>query len=191
MSTYRHPEHAARSPLEHLPDDRPVAARRLVGPTARLERRVSARGQALVEFALVAPIFFLLLFAIIEGGRFILFYETLNNATREGARYAIVHGWNSSCPSGPMPPGEPHPPSRCYDPTGANVVQRVKDSAFGLLGTTVTVADWLDALATPRAPTQRPRPGFNVTASYTYQTILPLPLPPITISAESSLVINN
>jgi len=49
-------------------------------------------GQALVEFAIVAPVFFLLLFAIIEAGRFILYYETLNNATREGARYATVHG---------------------------------------------------------------------------------------------------
>ena len=71
------------------------------------KRGRTSAGQALVEFALVAPIFFLLLFGIIEAGRFILFYEALNNATREGARYAIVHGSNSSCPSGPMPPGDP------------------------------------------------------------------------------------
>ena len=32
----------------------------------------------------------------------------------------------------------------------------------------------------------------NVAASYTYGTLVPLvPLPPITISAESTLVINN
>ena len=99
---------------------------------------MGALGQAMVEFALVAPVFFLLLFAVIEGGRFILYYETLANATREGARYAIVHGWKSYCPSGPMPPGEATPIA-CYDPTGANVVKKVKDSAFGLLGTTVTV----------------------------------------------------
>ena len=45
---------------------------------------------------------------MIEGGRFILYYETLNNATREGARYAIVNGANALCtassgPTGPMP----------------------------------------------------------------------------------------
>jgi hypothetical protein len=156
---------------------------------------IGARGQALVEFALVAPVFFLLLFAVIEGGRFILFYETLANATREGARYGIVHGWKSYCPSGLMPPGEAIPIA-CYDPNGDNVIQRVKDSAFGLLGSTVMVVPtWLDPLCVPIPPPAQPNNGrdrcFRVTASYTYNTIIPLPLPPITMSAESSLVINN
>jgi Flp pilus assembly protein TadG len=140
----------------------------------------------MVEFALVAPLFFLLLFGVIEAGRFILYYETLNNATREGARYAIVHGSNSSCPSGPMPPGMTAP--ACYDPSGNNVVQRVRDSAFGLLGIGVTVdqANMWGAIGNGR--------GSNVTvsASYTYHSIIPLvPLPPITVAAESTLVINN
>jgi hypothetical protein len=140
-------------------------------------------GQALAEFALVAPIFFLLLFAIIEGGRFILFYQALNNAARDGARYAIVHGSNSSCPSGPMPPGET-PPS-CYDLAGANVVQRVKDAAFGILGPSVVVTPTWGALGNGREA------DVNVTAEYTYGTLVPIPFPAITIRAESSLVINN
>jgi hypothetical protein len=140
----------------------------------------------MVEFALVAPVFFLLLLGVIEAGRFILYYETLNNATREGARYAIVHGSNSFCPSGPMPPGMTAP--ACYDPTGDNVVQRVRDSGFGLLGTGVVVdqANMWQPIGNGR--------GSNVTvaASYTYESIVPLvPLPPITVSAESTLVINN
>jgi hypothetical protein len=138
-----------------------------------------------VEFALVAPVFFVLMFAVIEGARFILFYEALNNATREGARYAIVHGSNSFCPSGPMPPGETAPIS-CYDPTGAKVVQQVKDSAFGLLGSSVTVTPtW--------GPTGNGRDSdVSVAATYTYQPMIPLvPMPNITINAESRLVINN
>ena len=60
------------------------------------------RGQSLAEFALIAPLFFMLLFGIIEGGRFIFYYETLSNATREGARYAIVNGERSlTCSTGP------------------------------------------------------------------------------------------
>ena len=53
------------------------------------QRRSSrkSRGQALAEFALVAPVLFLIFFGIIEFGRFVLAYEELNNATREGARY--------------------------------------------------------------------------------------------------------
>lgn len=151
---------------------------------SRSSRRSRTAGQALVEFVLVAPVFFLLLFGIIEGGRFILYYQALNNATREGARYAIVHGSNSSCPSGPMPPGETAP--ACYDPAGDKVVQRVKDAAFGLLGDGVAV--------TPTWPgTQNARNSeVNVVATYTYNTLVPLvPLPSITIAAESTLVINN
>jgi len=147
-------------------------------------RRRRSTGQALAEFALVAPIFFLLLFMIIEGGRFILFYQALNNATREGARYAIVHGSNSSCPSGPMPPGI-DAPGGCYDAPGANVIQRVKDSAFGLLGTGVTVTPEWGALGNGRDADVR------VMATYTYSTLAPVPFPAITITAESRLVINN
>ena len=48
-------------------------------------------GQAMVEFALVLPIFLLILCGIIDFGW--LFYNqlSLNNACREGARYAVVN----------------------------------------------------------------------------------------------------
>ena len=152
-------------------------------PRQRVNRRRRV-GQALAEFALVAPVFFLLLFATIEGGRFILFYQALNNATREGARYAIVHGSNSSCPSGPMPPGQ-SPPLVCYDPTGENVIQRVKDSAFGLLGSGVVVTPTWTGLGNGRDS------DVTVAASYSYEPLVPLPFPEMTINAESRLVINN
>jgi Flp pilus assembly protein TadG len=79
-----------------------------VTPCSRQRRET--RGQALVEFALAAPIFFLLLLGILEGGRFIYQYETLNNAARAGVRYAIVHGAESMNPTGPPD-----------DPTGAGI----------------------------------------------------------------------
>ena len=144
-------------------------------------------GQALVEFALVAPIFFVLLFAIIEGGRFMIYYETLNNATREGARYAIVNGANTlGCASGPAAPN-----STPCDVVGNKVKARVKSAAFDILGTGVTVTpQWLKPDGTPgdngRGMT------VTVTADYTYHSLVPLvPLPAFTISAESTLVINN
>ena len=48
-------------------------------------------GQAMVEFALILPVFLLILCGIIDFGW--LFYNqlSLNNACREGARYAVVH----------------------------------------------------------------------------------------------------
>ncbi len=48
------------------------------------------RGQALVEFALIVPIFILLLMGILDFGRAVYAYSTLNNSAREAARQAIV-----------------------------------------------------------------------------------------------------
>ena len=145
-------------------------------------RRDRRMGQALVEFALVIPMFLLLLFIIIEGGRFILYYETLNNATREGARHAIVNGANSFDCTGPPAPAATGP----CDPTGADVIARVRSAAFGVLGNGVVVTPtWHDPADNGRGST------VTVTATYTYTSIIPVPLPAITVSAESSLVINN
>jgi hypothetical protein len=49
-------------------------------------------GQALVEMALVIPLFFLLLFGVIEMGRIGHAYITVSNAAREGARLATTGG---------------------------------------------------------------------------------------------------
>jgi len=46
------------------------------------------RGAALVEFSLVAILLFMLMFGIIEFGRYVAFVEGVNTATREGARFA-------------------------------------------------------------------------------------------------------
>lgn len=50
------------------------------------------RGTATVEFAVIAPVFFLLVLGIIEIGRMTMVQEILINAAREGARMAIVPG---------------------------------------------------------------------------------------------------
>jgi len=48
------------------------------------------RGAAVVEFALVAMIFFLLLLAIFEFGRLMFTWNSAVEATRRGARLAVV-----------------------------------------------------------------------------------------------------
>ena len=53
-------------------------------------------GATLVEYALVAPLLFLLLFAIIEFGIIVLSYNTISNAAREGARYGAVNPSDSA-----------------------------------------------------------------------------------------------
>lgn len=54
-------------------------------------------GQTLVEFALVLPVFLLMLFAVIDGGRYVYLTSTLSNAAREGARLGSVEAsWRGS-----------------------------------------------------------------------------------------------
>lgn len=54
-----------------------------------MRRYFSQRSQALIEFSLVSPVLLLLLFGIVDMGRGIFYYDTLNNAAREGARTAV------------------------------------------------------------------------------------------------------
>src|SRR6188472_942734 len=61
-----------------------------------LRRSRTRRGQALVEFALVLPIFVLFMVAIFDLGRAAFAYNTLTNAAREGARMAIVNQYRPS-----------------------------------------------------------------------------------------------
>jgi Flp pilus assembly protein TadG len=165
-------------------------------PGARVARRKRSRAQAMVEFALVAPIFFLLLFGIIDFGRYVYYVQILNNAAREGARYAIVHGGNSLAPSGPAAPG-----TVTVDPTGANVVNVVKNYAVGAIQSSAVMTvtpTWWQSTSNPD-PAAVTGDGSNaredlvqVIVTYHFTPAIPLvPLPPITVMGSAVLVINN
>jgi Flp pilus assembly protein TadG len=68
----------------------PPAEDKLERP-CRLFRRYR-RATAAVEFAVVAPVFLLLVFGMIEYGRMVMVYQVLTNASREGARVAVLDG---------------------------------------------------------------------------------------------------
>jgi Flp pilus assembly protein TadG len=52
--------------------------------------RKNRRGQTLVEFAIVFPLFALILFGLFDMGRAVLYFSTISNASREAVRLAIV-----------------------------------------------------------------------------------------------------
>jgi Flp pilus assembly protein TadG len=53
-------------------------------------RKSSENGQSLIEFAVLFPVFLLMLAGIVEFGFIFRTSHTLQQATREGARYAIT-----------------------------------------------------------------------------------------------------
>ena len=57
-----------------------------------MESKKGIRGATAVEFALVLPLFVLLLFGIIDFGRYFFVQHTVQFATREGTRLALVGG---------------------------------------------------------------------------------------------------
>ena len=52
-------------------------------------REGGQKSQALIEFALVSPVLLLLMFGVVDIGRAVFYYDTLNHAAREGARTAV------------------------------------------------------------------------------------------------------
>jgi len=68
------------------------------GPNAMSRRhRDRSRGQAMVEFALVFPIFVVVLFGLIDVGRFVYVANAISQGAREGARYGSVAAFAAGC----------------------------------------------------------------------------------------------
>jgi Flp pilus assembly protein TadG len=63
---------------------------RLSAIRRRQRGRECCRGVAAVEFAIVAPVFVIMILGIIEIGRAMMVQQIITNASREGARRAIV-----------------------------------------------------------------------------------------------------
>jgi Flp pilus assembly protein TadG len=77
------------------------------------------RSQSMTEFALVAPVLLLVLFGILDFGRAVYYFITIDQAVNEGARVAI---------RAPTPPNPDF-----YAPSNDQVVTVVKSQAPALL----------------------------------------------------------
>lgn len=61
--------------------------------TTRIRRWRSDAGSELIEFAIVLPIFLLVVAALVDFGFLFQRYEVVTNAAREGARVAVLPGY--------------------------------------------------------------------------------------------------
>ena len=79
---------------------------------------------------MVLPLFLLMLIGIFDFGRIVWARNALENAAREGARYAIVHGGTelTRCPVGPLDPDHPGADPTC-PPGGSPSTEAAKDVA--------------------------------------------------------------
>ena len=186
-----------------------MSRRRPSGSAAHAPRpsRRRGRGQAMVEFALIAPIFFLLLFSIIEFGRAVYYIQMLNNAAREGARYAIVHGGPGNgyhCASGLFPATPAYQDAVVCDPNGDKVVASTKSAAIAIIDAAANDfqvhvrwcandGNTIDCPGTHGDGDNGRNQTVKVEIIYTFKPMIAgvVPLPSFTLTGGSTLVINN
>ena len=108
------------------------------------------RGGSLIEFAVVASVFFLMLVGIVAAGNLYYTHNALVEATRRGARYAVLNpNSGAAAVQNVVIYGNPAPPSGAtslvYNLQPANVTVCYSGSvncpgqAFGVAAGTVTV----------------------------------------------------
>lgn len=120
--------------------------------------RFSAKrgGQALAEFAIALTVLFLLVFGIVDLGRAVFAYNTIAHCAREGTRYAVVRGSDSS-------------PTMMLGPTAnnADLESQVRYYAKGLDSSRLTVTStWANSAG---AADNSPGSTVTVKVSYTFQ----------------------
>ena len=76
------------------------------------------RGTTIAEFAVVALLFFTIIFGIIEFGRLLYTHNALTDATRRGARYAALHTGASEADQTAVKNYVVYGPNGEFDPDG-------------------------------------------------------------------------
>lgn len=120
-------------------------------------------GSLMVETALALLVVLPMVFWLFELCMLTYTIGVLGDAARQGVRYAIVHGTDSSNCSGPS--------TGCADSSGANVIATVKNAAVfsfhDISGMTVQVS-YLDGSSSPSS-------RVSVAINYAYVPYIQLP----------------
>jgi hypothetical protein len=108
--------------------------------------RRAPRGQTLVELALVAPVFVMLLIGIITLGIGVFYQQQITNAAREAARFAAINSATAQCPTVPRLPFEPATKpltyTRCDRPESGwpRMTATAREAVFGLPAANVHIS---------------------------------------------------
>lgn len=135
-------------------------------------------GSLLIETAISLLVVFPMVFWMFELCMLTYTYSVLGDAARQGVRYAIIHGTDSSLCSGPS--------TGCGDSSGANVASDVKSfaaSSFHDLSAMKVAVNYPDGSSSPPA-------RVAVSIQYTYVPYINLPgiVQTMNLSAEGRIV---
>ena len=120
--------------------------------TAKVKLKADS-GQTLVEFAIAAIVFLLLIFAVIDFSFLFFTKLTLQNAVRQGGRYAIT--------------GQAMPSKTRY----ASILQTIENHGMGFaVDSNTTICSALKGCTSAGGPGDT----VTITVTYTYKFITPL-----------------
>jgi TadE-like protein len=176
-----------------------------------LRRPERSRGQGLVEFALVLPVFMVILISMVDLGRAIWANNSVANAAREAARFAAVHGGSCEdlsgsvcsssnyCPVGPKGPDTAVPSASSSCPYPSPSKQSIYDTATGFLvggGSSTTVTACYGTSCSGNTDTQSTNVrGTPVTVSVSTQVPMILGsflgFSTMTVNATSTMLVNH
>jgi Flp pilus assembly protein TadG len=177
----RHAAHEERPDLMRIAALRRIAADRAGPARARRCDPIRARGQSLVEFALVLLPLFLLILGVIQFGLIFNSYVTMTNAAREGARTGTIYVYDRTL-------------SKAQNDTARNAAIRASvlasmnllaktspqfagGSTWTANGTIFTNGDMTITYAVPVGVTESdPRTGQTITVRAVYHQDLIIPM---------------
>ena len=139
-------------------------------------RGIGARGQALIEFALILPLLFILVVNVVNFGGFFYAWITVANAARAGAQCMIRGGATIASP-------QPPTATQIYNAILADVSSLrnqsslVVKSCINNNGTVSCTTTGTGTFSNPSADTRPEAPNFVmawVDVKYTFQPFIPL-----------------
>jgi Flp pilus assembly protein TadG len=142
-----------------------VLGRRPAGPRSRLQRLWRAKaGTTAIETAILLPLLFAFLLGIEELGRLLWIQSILQYSCEYAARFAAIPRNSTSA--------------------GSSIIQQAQGRVFGMSYANITftytspITDGAtgtgSATPTPTPAAQTPCGGPQVTASYTFQSVVPV-----------------
>lgn len=133
------------------------------------------KGTTVVEFAIAAPVFFLLLFAILDGGRLIFAYGAVAHAAKEATRYTVVRGNEAQLDA-----------RRTDAPATAAQINSAMQTRLSALPAITYTINW--PLDGNDNPIKDPGTFVTITATHDFVPVTPF-LPEITVSNTANNVI--
>jgi Flp pilus assembly protein TadG len=141
------------------------------GMTRRVEGLTAVKGQALIEFALVLPIVFLLIVNAVNFGAFLFAWITVASSARTGAQYSVM----GTASVGSVATPTPAQVTTLITSDAASLINRASLVVRICTNTNGTIACSGGGAYTPPAD---PEPGnyvlTSVDVAYTYLPLIPL-----------------